>query len=211
MTEPLICLVTDRRRSGAADLIDLIASAARAGVDFVQVREPDMSDRALLDFVRAALIAIEGTSARVIVNERTDVALAAGAAGVHLKAASVPASRVRAIAPHPFLIGRSVHSLDEALEADRDGVDYVCFGTVFPSQSKPPGHPVAGLDALRTITARVSVPVLAIGGVTERRVQEVAAAGAAGVAAIGLFAATPDLPALVRTLRRSFDSGSEVN
>jgi thiamine-phosphate pyrophosphorylase len=203
--------VTDRRRAGASALLDLIASAARAGVDLIQVREPGISDRALLDLVRAALIAVEGTRARVIVNERTDVALAAGAAGVHLKAASVPASRVRAIAPHPFLIGRSVHTLDEAVAADRDGVDYLCFGTVFPSQSKPPGHRVAGLDALRTVTARVSVPVLAIGGVTERGIQDVAAEGAGGVAAIGLFAATPDLPALVRTLRRAFDSGSEVN
>ena len=211
MTTPLICLVTDRRRSGPSDLLDLIASAARAGVDLIQVREPDLSDRALLDLVRAALIAVAGTAARVVVNERTDVALAGGAAGVHLKAASVAASRVRAIAPRPFLIGRSVHGLDEAVDAERDGADYLCFGTVFPSESKPAGHPVAGVDALRALSARVSIPVLAIGGVSEHRIHDVAAAGAAGVAAIGLFAASPDLPALVRTLRRAFDSGSEVH
>jgi thiamine-phosphate diphosphorylase len=124
----------------------------------------------------------------VLVNDRTDVALAAGADGVHLRADSVAASRVRAIVPARFVIGRSVHTLAEIDAAVVDGgCDYLMFGTVFPSAGKPADHPVAGLERLAEACARSPLPVIAIGGMTPAREPDVRRAGAAGLAAVGWF------------------------
>ena len=186
---PVLCLVTDRARCGGTDrLVDLAGRAAAAGVHLVQVRERDLDARALHDLVAACVAAVKGTRTRVLVNDRFDVALAAGADGVHLPSSGVAARRLRALAPPGFLIGRSVHAVDEATAAVRDGgLDFVVFGTVFASASKP-GVPPAGLTALRAVAASVPVPVLAIGGITLDRLPAVAATGAAGIAAIGFFA-----------------------
>jgi thiamine-phosphate pyrophosphorylase len=186
----ILHLVTDRRRFGldAAGLVVRIAAAAAKGVDVVQVRERDLGDRDLVALVRAAIAAVEGTRTRVVVNDRADVAVAAGAAGVHLRADSAAASRIRRMVPPHFTIGRSVHTLDEIDEAVHDGgCDYLVFGTVFPSAGKPTGHPVAGLEALADACRRATIPVIAIGGMSQERASEVARAGAAGLAAVGMF------------------------
>jgi thiamine-phosphate diphosphorylase len=196
---PVLCLITDRHRSPAChrshpndhaatqDVVARVRAAARAGVHLVQVRERDMDGRRLAELVRACLAAVRGAPARVLVNDRLDVALATGAHGVHLRAGSMPAGRVRRLAPRGFLIGRSVHNPDEANAASREGsVDYVIFGTVWPTSSKP-GRAAAGIGALAAAVAASSLPVLAVGGVTEARAEDVARAGAAGIAAIGLF------------------------
>ena len=126
------------------------------------------------------------------------VAIAAGAAGVHLRSDSPPASRIRAFVPPAFVIGRSVHSIAEidATVAD-GGCNYLLFGTVFPSTGKPAGHPVAGLEALRAACARSPLPVVAIGGVDRSRLPAVADAGAAGYAAIELFMRLTPVPEVV--------------
>jgi thiamine-phosphate pyrophosphorylase len=199
--------VSDRRAIGERPLVGLFGDAARAGVDLIQIRERDLDDRALVTLVRATVAAVRGTPARVIVNDRTDVALAAGAAGVHLRADSVPAPRVRAIAGPGFLVGRSVHDEEEAAAVDAEGgCDYLIFGTVFPTSGKPSGHQTAGLAALGRVCARVSAPVLAIGGMSIARAPDVARAGAAGLAAIQLFATAADLRETVRALRHAFDT-----
>jgi thiamine-phosphate pyrophosphorylase len=183
-------LVTDRRRFGldAGTLTRRVAAAAVRGVDFIQVREPDLDDRTLVALVRGIVEAVRPSGARVLVNDRLDVAIAGGAAGVHLRADSVPASRVRAIVREGFVIGRSLHSLLEVDEAVRDGgCDYLLFGTVFSSAGKPLGHPVAGLDALAAACRRSPLPVVAIGGMSDARASEVEAAGAAGLAGVGMF------------------------
>lgn len=201
-------MVTSGHGDPAATL-DAIHAAARAGLTLIQVREPRLDDRTLLAFVRSAIDAAAGTGARVVVNERADIARAAGAAGVHLREGSMAASRVRAIVPQAFLVGRSVHSVESARQAQRDGAcDYLVFGTVYRSDSKPAGHPVAGLDALREVCAAVTLPVLAIGGITLERVTEVAAAGAAGIAAIGLFLDARSAAKSVTRARRAFDTHS---
>lgn len=182
--------VTDRRRFRLTcdELIARAAAAARGGVDAVHVREADLPDTDLVRLVRAIVDAVADTRARVFVNDRVDVALAAGASGVHLPADSVPASRVRALVPDGFLIGRSVHTLDEIDRVSADGgCNHVLFGTVFPSSGKPAGHPVAGIDGLRAACARSPLPVIAIGGMTDARAAEIESAGAAGLAAIGMF------------------------
>jgi thiamine-phosphate pyrophosphorylase len=197
LPRPCVCLVTDRSRlppSGdpvgalpaLGPLADRLVVAGEAGVDLLQIREPDLGAAeliALIGEVRGRL----GTASRVIVNDRVDVALAADADGVHLKSDSIPTALVRRDVPAAFLIGRSVHTVDEARIAAAEGADYLIFGTVFPSGSKPRGHRTAGLDALAAVAAAVPVPVLAIGGISLNTVAAAAEAGASGIAAIGLF------------------------
>jgi thiamine-phosphate pyrophosphorylase len=188
------CLVTDRHRvTGAGASVDdarrlLLAQlegAVEGGVDLIQVRERDLDAANLAALVRDVVLLARGTRTRVVVNDRLDVALACGAGGVHLRGESIPALHARRIAPPGFLIGRSVHAVDEVPAAE--GCDYLIAGTVFPSRSKERGAPLLGLDGLHAIVRAARVPVLAIGGVTPDRFEEIAAAGAAGVAGIGLF------------------------
>jgi thiamine-phosphate pyrophosphorylase len=188
------------------DVLAVVTEAAAAGIDLVQIRERDLHDRELFALTRAAVAVVSATRTRVVVNDRTDVAISAGAHGVHLRGDSIAAARVRRLVPTGFLIGRSVHSLHEAQDVDREGaVDYLLFGTVFTSPSKGAGHPVAGLDALSRVCAGVRTPVLAVGGVDEVRAVDAARAGARGVAAITLFTQS-GLCDVVARLRRAFDT-----
>jgi thiamine-phosphate pyrophosphorylase len=202
-------MVTARHQSSPESdraLVDRIRAVARAGVHLVQIRQPDFEGGALTQLVTAAVLAVRDTSARVLVNDRLDVALAAGAHGVHLRGDSMPAARVRAAAPPGFIIGRSVHSPDEAHEAARGGgLDYLIFGTVFSTSSKP-GVRSAGVGPLAAACASVSLPVLAIGGMAPERLAPVAESGAAGFAAIGLFAdcAPAALPLLISRASDAF-------
>jgi thiamine-phosphate pyrophosphorylase len=194
LPRPVICLVTDRRRvdpPGAVSLVRLVGRAAAAGVDIIHVRESGLNDRQLAGLVRDVLAAVRGTPARVVVNDRADVALATGAHGVHLRADSISGTRVRQLSPPGFLIGRSVHTRPEAVAAARSGVDYLVAGTVYPTLSKPESSPLLGLAGLIELVRAVDIPVLAIGGVVADNVWDIAASGAAGVAAIGLFASIP--------------------
>ncbi len=219
--DPLICLVTNRRavapdaRTTADEVRGLerqLDEALGAGVDLVQLREPDLP-AATLRAVAARAAGRALATSRVLVNDRADVAHAAGAGGVHLRADGPPAAVVRSLGPPEWLIGRSVHSLEEVRRAA--DADYLIFGTVFASRSKGPDAPVAGLPALRAAVAASAVGVLAIGGITPARVSACRAAGAAGVAAIGVFlppgcAADALGPAeAVRALRRAWREARE--
>ncbi len=164
--------------------------AVEAQVDVVHIRERDLDAGKLAALVREAVAIARGTRSRVIVNDRLDVALACGAGGVHLRGDSVPPAAVRRSVPSGFLIGRSVRSVEEAVVA-APHVDYLVAGTVWPSESKSRRHALLGTMGLAAIARSVNVPVLAIGGVEISRVAAVAASGAAGAAAIGLFLA-PD-------------------
>lgn len=169
-------------------------AAARAGVHLVQVRERDLDGGPLLRLVVACVDAVRGTRTRVVVNDRLDVALAARAHGVHLRADSFAAPRVRVQAPSPFLVGRSIHSVAEAVEASATGgLDYLVFGTVFETSSKP-GITPAGISGLAAVAGATRLPVLAVGGVTARHLPGVMTAGAAGIAAIGMFDTLQPVP-----------------
>lgn len=202
---PAICVVTRGRGREASPerhtLIGRLAAAAEAGATMVQVRERQFDDRDLLCFVQQVVEAVRPAGAVVTVNERTDIALAAGADGVHLKSDAPSAADVRRIVPASFIVGRSVHSVVEAEAAEAaGGCDYLFFGTVFPSASKLPDHPVAGADQLASVCRAVGLPVIAIGGISIERAPRVAAAGAAGVAAISLFTDAGDLTATIQAL-----------
>lgn len=194
---PRVLLVTAGHRLApgvsAAERILRLERQAReafaAGVDAVQIREEDLDGGALLDLTGA--IAALG---RVIVTDRADVAMAAGASGVHLKSAGPRSERVRAILPAHMTLSRAVHGADEAAGAAAGGpLDWVLAGTAFASESKP-GRVPLGAAGLRAIVHASPVPVVAIGGVTTGNARELLAAGAAGVAGIGLFLAeiTPE-------------------
>lgn len=154
----------------------MIQRAVRDGVDYVQVREKSLAAGPLLAYARSAV----QTGARVLVNDRLDVALAAGAAGVHLRGNSPAPQRLRPLAPSGFLIAVSCHSIDEVVRAEQEGADFTVLSPVF---AKPGYAPPLGLAALEQARARVRIPVFALGGITIEN------AGACGhYAAIGLFA-----------------------
>jgi thiamine-phosphate pyrophosphorylase len=208
---PVLCMITALDRMGGSEdaLVRRVEAASRAGVPLVQVREPALEGRALARLVRRCLAVVDRARTRVVVNERLDVALATGASGVHLREASMPAERVRALTPPAFLVGRSVHSPETAREVSRSGaVDYLIAGTVFRSASKSEGV-ATGVRALADVVAASTVPVLAVGGVNAANAGEVAGAGASGLAAIDLFAVPDDaeLPEILARTRTAFAAG----
>ena len=201
-----ICIVTRGRGAPGSEertrLLGRLAAAAHAGADMIQIRERQFDDRSLLRFAEDVIEAVRPAGARVLVNDRLDIALASGADGVHLKSDGPPVRDVRRIVPDRFAIGRSVHTDDEARAVESaGGCDYLFFGTVFRSASKPDDHVLAGIDGLRRICAIVSLPVVAIGGVSIGRVPEMVAAGAAGIAAISLFSEAGDIAAVTAAVR----------
>ena len=156
--------------------------AIEKGATILQLRAPDLTAREL---EREANALVPQASVPVVVSSRCDVALAAGAAGVNLPERDVSVAEARRLMGQR-LVGRSVHSIDAAVTAEREGVDYVIFGPVWPSPSHPDEKP-QGIRSLANVARAVQIPVLAIGGVTSERADECAKAGAAGYAAITLF------------------------
>jgi thiamine-phosphate pyrophosphorylase len=192
-------LAISDRASLAIPMADWLRALAAAGIGAVQIREKDLDDRDLFDLTRLARTVLP-PAVRLLVNGRLDVALAAGADGVHLPADGVPVGGLRARFGTEVLIGRSTHSVEEVERARDEGADYVTFGPVFATPGK--GAPV-GLEGLARAAA-VGVPVLALGGVTLERFGDLAGAGAAGVAAIRLFQSIQDLTEVARTAREVF-------
>lgn len=175
------CYITDRRSlpPGAT----LAQTIARAEADWIQIREKDLSARDLFALTRSAL----ATGKTILVNTRMDVALAAGAHGVHLPENSITPSRYRALAPENFLIGVSCHSIDHVQLAEKNGADYVLFGPVFTPISKTSTLDPRGLDQLAQAARSVRIPVLALGGIALDTAQSVLDSGARGFAAISFF------------------------
>jgi thiamine-phosphate pyrophosphorylase len=199
-----LCYITDRRALEPKPLLPWVQEAIRVGVDLVQIREKDLPTRDLLELVTAAVDAARGTATHLVVNDRLDVALAAGAAGVHLGTQSLPARVVRELVPRDFLVGVSCHSLAETLGAEAGGADYVVLGPIFATPSKLPYGSPLGLAKLREVSAQVKIPVLALGGITVERARACLEAGAAGIAGISLFQKCDSLQERLRQLRSEF-------
>jgi thiamine-phosphate pyrophosphorylase len=170
------------KRYCITDSPGVAARAARTGVDMIQIRAKQLDGRALAALVRAAMAHAANP---ILVNTRTDVALACGAQGVHLPAHSVAPSTIRPITPPGFLIGVSCHTIAELHAAESEGADFAVFGPIFASPTKQV-TPI-GIDALRQATASVRLPIYALGGVTEANAPLCLEAGAAGIAGISLF------------------------
>jgi thiamine-phosphate pyrophosphorylase len=199
-----LCYITDHRALGPKPLLPRIFEAARAGVDLIQIREKDLQTRELAALAQAAIDGARGTNTRIVVNDRLDVALALGAVGVHLGTHSMPPRAVRDCVRRDFLVGVSCHSLDEALQAEAAGADYLLLGPIFPTISKLPYGLPLGLPTLMKVTARITIPILALGGITVERVKPCIEAGAAGIAGISIFQDCDSLEDRVRELRGEF-------
>jgi thiamine-phosphate pyrophosphorylase len=189
-------LIADQGDMGA------VAAALRGGVGAVQVRNKSLPAADLLAAARVARPLCGAAGALLLVNDRVDVALACGADGVHLAGRSLPPADARRIFPR--LLGVSVHDVAGAVAAAAAGADYVTFGHVFPTPSKP-GLPPQGLAALRAVVEAVDIPVLAIGGIGPANAAEVLAVGCAGVAVISSILAASDPEAAARRLRAALD------
>lgn len=173
--------------------LEAAAEAARrsaaAGVEMIQVREKHLSARELCRWTTAIMAAARG--AKVLVNTRVDVALACGAAGVHLPGGAPPPGLWRGVVPAGFVFGVSCHTLEEVRRAERDGADFVVFAPVFEPLSKASAIPAQGLERLAEACRSVRIPVLALGGITWENAPLCVECGAAGVAGITLFRAAP--------------------
>jgi thiamine-phosphate pyrophosphorylase len=203
--------VTDRKTlpGPAAEqtrlLLEKIECAARAGVDYIQIREKDLSARELA-FLAGEAIRRVPRSCRILLNDRLDVAIAVGAGGVHLGERSISVEQVKRFLAEKnlaqdFLIGVSTHSLAAAQSAQTSGADYVIFGPVYETPSKAAFGPPQGLARLAEVCRSVAMPVIAIGGVTAENARECSEAGASGIAAIRLFQDAANMQAVLRDLR----------
>lgn len=192
-----------------------MALLASAGVDWIQIREKDISGTQLAALARQALQLAAAPAAarpavRILLNDRLDVALAERAGGVHLGENSLPVQEVRRLLRDfpagqtnaDFLVGVSCHSVQAARAAARDGADYIFFGPVFVTPSKTSYGPAQGLDRLAEVCRAIPIPVLAIGGITVQNAASCLAVGAAGIAAIRLFQEAAAPQEMIETLRR---------
>ena len=196
-------LVTEPPR-GVEALIRSVALALDGGVDWVQLRDKSTSAAALFTQAAQLLTVVRQHGAKIAINDRVDVALAVKADGVHLAGQSLSVQAVVELAEGRLVIGKSVHSLEEARSAANAGTDYVTFGHVFPTTSHP-GLPPRGLHELGDIVQAVNVPVIAIGGITADNLDAVLATGCAGVAVISAILSDPEPSRAAGRLRRALD------
>ena len=212
LPSPIIYLITSGTTTGIttpdspefSQLLTLINAAVDTEIPLIQIREKALSARVLYELTRLAVEIAQDSSTKVLVNDRFDVALAAGADGVQLTAQSLPTAVVRSETSDRFLIGVSTHSPGEAEAAQAGGADFILFGPVFQTESKRQFGPPQGLNKLAEVVEAVeSLPVIAIGGISLENVSRCLQHGAAGVAAIGLLNDSNNLAATVRSIREA--------
>ena len=190
LNTPCLCLVTDRKRTKSGDAAAIVAASLDGGVGMVQLREKDMPPFELLRLARRLRLVTRGR-ALLVVNDRVDVAMLAGADGVQLGETALDVADVRKLVGPDMLIGRSVHSEVGAVDAECQGADFLVLGTVFETASHPDGR-VGGLDLVREVTEAVGIPVLGIGGITPANAASVMEAGASGAAVITAITMSDD-------------------
>ena len=166
----------------------------------VQIRERDLSAREIFYIAKTIADSSAGAKTQILVNDRADIAESAGV-GVHLRADSLSVDVVRAAFGREMLVGVSTHTYSELSEAEKSGADFAVFGPVFDTASKKEFGKAVGLDALREVTAHLTIPVLALGGINLSNFREALDAGAAGIAGISMFAEAQDLGSLVATIK----------
>lgn len=198
-------LVTDSDLGGGRPLADLVRQAVDGGVTCVQVREKRMSSRGYLEALRAIRPLLRERRVPLFVNDRIDIALAAGVDGVHLGQSDLPLEAARRLAAGGLRIGVSCESAEDAAAAERGGADYVSVSPVFPTPTKDDTAPALGLDGVRAVRAAVRIPVVAIGGINRENAAEVVRAGADGVCVVSAIVAAPDPRRAAAELRSLVD------
>ena len=193
-------VITDRQQTAGRPLPAVVEAALRGGARAFQLREKDLAPRDLLPLAQEIRRLTEAYGARLLINDRIDVALAVNADGAHLTTTSLPVHVARQLLGSDRLLGVSTHNLAEARAAAEGGADFIVFGPVFFTPSKAPyGQPI-GLDALRAVCAAVALPILAIGGIKKVNLDQVVAAGADGIAVISAVIAADDPTAATEDL-----------
>jgi thiamine-phosphate pyrophosphorylase len=185
-------LVTDRTRTAGRPLLQVVEAALQGGVDAVQLREKDLSTAELCDLASRLRTLTRRYGARLLINDRIDVALTVGADGAHLPVNSFAPDDARRLLGAQALIGVSTHSLEQAEAATAGGADFIVFGPVFETPSKRAFGTPVGLPALARISAKVAAPIFAIGGITVDRVESVRRCGARGVVVISAILEADD-------------------
>jgi len=196
-----LCVITDETISGGRSHAEIVRQAIAGGADVIQLRDKTRGYRELITIGRKIREITWKTGTMFIVNDRPDIALACCADGVHLGQEDLRVDVVRQIAPQGFVIGVSVGSVKEAVQAEHDGADYLALSPTFSTSSKDDAGPGHGLVVLAAVCSRVTLPVVAIGGITCSNVGEVIDAGADGAAVISAVVGSPDIAAATREMK----------
>lgn len=203
--QPELHVITSGRQS-LNEVLRVAEAAFLGGMDYLHIREKQRTARECMEWVEA--LAQVMPRERILVNDRVDVAAAVGCRGAHLAYHSLTPAEARRVLKPGQQIGRSVHSLAEAKQAAAEGADYLLYGHIFPSASKPGLEP-RGTDELRKIAAQVKIPVIGIGGITPENASHVLAAGSAGIAVLSGITAASDPQAAARAYREALDRWKE--
>ena len=188
-------LVTDRTQTGGRPMVPLLRQAISAGLRAIQLREKDLDAAVLIDLAHDVLNLQRGATGQLLINDRVDVAMTLGNAGVHLRSDSLPVSVTRKLIGPDRLIGVSAHTVDEVGRAEAEGADFVVLGPIYDTPSKRQFGAPLGIRPLEEAATRYRLPVLAIGGITVSRVREVRRAGAFGVAVVSSILGSADVEA----------------
>jgi thiamine-phosphate pyrophosphorylase len=205
-----VIVITDPDCGAGRDVVAVVRAALRGGVGAVQLRAKHESTRDQVELGRLLRIATSEAGALLFVNDRTDVALAIGADGVHVGDDDLPLRAVRAIVPAGFIVGRSVDTAEEATTAEEEGADYVGAGPVLGTPSKLDAAPPIGVTGIQRIAGSTTLPVIAIGGIDVTNAAEIARAGASGIAVIRALMLAPDAEAAACELVRAVARGRQL-
>jgi len=204
-----LIVITDRVVAHPRSVIDIVQAALAAGAPAIQLRDKKATAREMFEAALALKELTSAAGALLFVNDRLDVALAAGADGAHLGPTDLPIAEARAVVPPDFLLGYSTDQPDAARAAVRAGADYIGCGAVFGTRNKAEvGDERIGTGRLAEVVKSVDVPVIGIGGIRADNIADVAATGAAGAAVIGAVMAAADPAAAVARLLEAFRRGS---
>ena len=193
--------VTDRSWLNGGRLVDAVAAALDGGATFVQLREKALDPADILAEARQLAALCHARQIPFVVDDNVDIALAAGADGVHVGQSDLAARRARALLGPDKILGVSAHNAAEALAAQADGADYLGCGAAFVTGTKLDAHPVSA-GTMRAVTAAVDIPVVAIGGISAANISQLNGRGLAGVAVVSGIFAQPDITAAARELYR---------
>ena len=199
-------LVTDRALARGRATAEIVRAAVAGGVTCVQVRDKDVNPREFIAEARAVQAALRGTGVPLIVNDRVDVALAVAADGVHLGQRDLPIADARRIGPSGWIVGVSAESVADAIQAEREGADYIGVSPVFATPTKTDTAPPLGLAGLRAIRAATKRPLVAIGGIQAGNAREVIRAGADGLAVVSAIVSADSPRQAAAQLKREIEA-----
>ncbi len=194
-------VILDRAAIGDRDLLEVARQVIRGGADAIQLREKTASAHQLIDDASRLLRVTRPAHIPLLINDRVDVAVAAGADGVHVGQDDTPVSVVRSLLGPDRIIGQSTHRLEQAINAEREGADYIALGPIFPTPTKP-DYVSVGLDLIRQVNARVRKPVVCIGGIDQETLPSVLRAGARCVAVVRAVCSAKDPCTAAQALKR---------